>query len=201
MSGTRQNLGTTNFAIRKDVVDTGADETDFQRFTGLDLETQEALWSVDLHDEHLEYAPHIQLYAGDPDTSESTVISDPQALRGLAAVLLAHARALEIQTPEFTNPGAARDDVNTLLEAWEAWNSDPWDLAAGLVAAHELLTPRLAMMAEDVTAALDGDETMQDVWSVPSATDVTRDEDLSSSLGVPTSELRTRLAAWAALKP
>ena len=103
--------------------------------------------------------------------------------------------------PGYTNAGAARDDINTLLEAWETWNSHSWDLAAGLVAAHEVLTPRLAMMAGDVTAALDGDETMRDVWDVPPATETNRDEDLANSLGVPTSELRNRLAAWATLKP
>jgi hypothetical protein len=201
MSAGRPNLVSTNFSISKALMETEGDETEFERFTGLDVTTQEAPWTVDLVDEHIEYAPHIQLYAGDPDTSEPTVISDPQALRGLAAVLLAHARALEIQTSGFSSAGAARDDVNALLEAWEAWNGDSWDLAAGLIAADQVLTPRLAMMAEDVTAALDGDETMQALWSVAPATEARRDDDLAISLGVPTSELRTRLAAWASLKP
>ncbi|MEO7131901.1 MAG: hypothetical protein ABIZ07_11045 [Dermatophilaceae bacterium] len=72
-----------------------------------------------------------------------------------------------MQTPGYKNAGAARDDINTLLKAWKTWNGDSWDLATGLVAVHEVLTPRLAMMAGDVAAALDGDETMQEVWDVP----------------------------------
>lgn len=57
MSVTRRNLGDTNFAIRKETVEAVGDETEFERFTGLDVTRQETLWSVDLVDEHLEYAP------------------------------------------------------------------------------------------------------------------------------------------------
>ncbi|WP_343990998.1 hypothetical protein [Terrabacter terrae] len=182
-------------------MEAAGDEPEFQRFIGLDLTTEEPLWSLHLVDEHLKYAPLIQLYAGDPDTSEPSVISDPQALRGLAAVLMAQRGLSRSRRRGSTNAQAARDDVNTLIEAWEARNGDSWDLAAGLIAAHEVVTPRLAMMAQDVTAALDGDETMQDVWCIPPATNTFREEDLADSLGVLTRELRTRLAAWAGLEP
>jgi hypothetical protein len=167
VSVSAQNHAAPNFAIRKTLTQPGGDEPEVETFTGFDVRTQEALWAIDLVENHVEYEPYIQLYAGGPDNSEPSLITDPQALRALAAVLLANARALEVQTPGYTNPGAALDDVNALLEAWEIWNGDSWDLAAGLVAAHEVLTPRLAMMAEDVTAALDGDEIMQDLWDVP----------------------------------
>ncbi len=42
---------------------------------------------------------------------------------------------------------------------------------------------------------------MQDVWCIPPAMNAAGEENLASSLGVPTHQLRTRLTASAALKP
>lgn len=55
------------------------DEPEVETFTGIDVRTQEALWAVDVIENHVEYAPYIQLYAGSTDNSEPSLISDPQA--------------------------------------------------------------------------------------------------------------------------
>lgn len=86
-SVTMQNHAVPNFAIRKTLARPGGDEPDAETFSGLHVTTQEALCAIDLIENDEQYAPYIRLYAGDPDNSDPSQTYDPQALRGLAAVL------------------------------------------------------------------------------------------------------------------
>ena len=90
--------------------------------------------------------------------------TDPGALPGLAAVLVDQARRLEIEDPDYSTPLAAGRDLATITEAWETWGGDSRDLAGGMVSIHREITQRLAWMAQDVLAALDGDEGAAETW-------------------------------------
>jgi len=170
-----------------------------QTYEGTETATDESIWTVTRVDDDPEHGTYVQLHAVDPATDGPTRTADPDALRGLAAVLVAQARLLEIEDPGYSTPLAAGRDLAIITDAWETWGGDSWDVAGGIVAIHREITQRLAWMARDMLAALDGDEGAAETWEFDQMKGPRRDEDVADALNVPPDDLRTTLIEWSQL--
>jgi hypothetical protein len=171
-----------------------------ETYTGVDLTVDEVVWTVERIDEDPMDGTYVRLHAVDQREGGPAWTSDPDALRGLASVLLAQARHLEIEDQDYTALRAGQADVAALMNSWEVWGDDPWGLAAGFVAAHRRFTERLANLGVDLLAALDGDTDAAQLWGLDQMSGPSRDADVADTLGIPASELRHRLQEWTALK-
>lgn len=173
-----------------------------ETYTGVDLTVEEVVWTVERVDEHPEDGTYVRLHAVDAQEGAGPAwTADPDALRGLASVLLAQARQLEVESQGYTAAGAGRADVAALMNAWEVWGDDPWDLAAGLVAGHQRFTERISQLGADLLAGLNGDYQAADLWALEQMNGPQRDTDVADTLGIPTEALRAQLTQWAALSP
>lgn len=152
------------------------------------------LWTVERVDDGL-HTPEVTVRGNGSGGLAS--LSEPSAIRGLAQVLLAQTPHLEMDRHGYTPRAAAMRDLDVVTGAWEA---DSSVLSAGLVAGYLGLQQRLAAMARDMLAALDGDDVLGELWDLDPAESPTREADLADRLGVAEADLRGQLALWAAME-